>query len=134
MGGSSHKELKISMKKIQEKNMVPFLSPMLEDDPGKKFSLQVHEAIHNRNYQIIQDCIQLVSEELPSNQRSLAIKLTAFMPISFLVRISSPYPKKFPLLLNPNYKRSKAMEGYGFERRTLCDCRKLSVTNLNCTT
>ena len=74
------------MKKIQEKSMVPFLSPMLEDDPGKISSVQVQEAIHNRNYQIIQDCIELVCKELPPNQRSLAIKLTAFMPISFLVR------------------------------------------------
>ena len=76
------------MRKIHQKQMIPFLSPMLEDDPGQISSTQeVQEIIHNRNYNVIQECIKLICDEIPSNERSLAIKFTAFMSPSFLVCI-----------------------------------------------
>ena len=76
-----------SMEKMRKKQLTPFLSPMLEDDPGKISTKECQEIIHDRNYKIIQECIKIVCEELPPESRNLAIKLTAFMPPSFLVSI-----------------------------------------------
>ena len=83
------------MRKMHKKQLTPFLSPMLEDDPGKISTKECQEIIHDRNYKIIQDCIKIVCEELPPESRNLAIKLTAFMPPSFLVSITKKFDHLF---------------------------------------
>ena len=58
------------------------------DDPGKITSNpKSQEEVHKKNFDVITECINIVCETLPKNERSIAIKLTAFMPISFLVKI-----------------------------------------------
>ena len=76
------------MSKLYERKLVPFLSPMLEDDLGKKEPAEVGNKIHERNFDKIKECIDMVAQHVNPGDRAIAIKLTAFMPIELLVCFS----------------------------------------------
>ena len=76
------------MSKLYGRNLVPFLSPMLEDDLGKKVPAEVGNKIHERNFDKIKECIDMVAQHVNPEDRAIAIKLTAFMPIELLVCFS----------------------------------------------
>ena len=79
------------MRTMQSRGLVPFLSPMLEDVPGTTAtpgSTKDHETeIYQINFDKIQNCIEHVSKNIPEDERAIAIKLTAFIPIAELVNI-----------------------------------------------
>ncbi len=70
----------LEMKKL---NLVPFLSPMLEDVPGTKSS----DSVRADNFHKIQTCIDMVARYADPFDRAIAIKLTAFTPVHLLVKI-----------------------------------------------
>ena len=77
------------MSKLQARGLTPFLSPMLEDEPGPKCVQQAKylEYTQQKNFQKIEQCIDYVSRQVPNEEeRAIAIKLTAFIPITTLVR------------------------------------------------
>ena len=77
------------MEKLQSRGLTPFLSPMLEDEPGPKYRKEDEslELIREKNFRKIQQCIDYVSQQVQNEEeRAIAIKLTAFIPISTLVR------------------------------------------------
>jgi len=76
------------MSKLYGRKLVPFLSPMLEDDLGKKVPAEVGNKIHERNFDKIKECIDMVAQHVNPGDRAIAIKLTAFMPIELLVCFS----------------------------------------------
>ena len=76
------------MTKLQSRGLTPFLSPMLEDEPGPKCKKEEKslEFIREKNFRKIQECIDYVSQQVEAEEeRAIAIKLTAFIPISTLV-------------------------------------------------
>lgn len=75
------KEIWNCMKNMTDRNFVPFLSPMLEDDLDVA---RDKAQIQARNLDKIQKCIDLVGT-LPLKNRSIAIKFTAFIPVELLV-------------------------------------------------
>ena len=81
-------EIRQSMSKLYGRKLVPFLSPMLEDDLGKKVPAEVGNKIHERNFNKIKECIDMVAQHVNPGDRAIAIKLTAFMPIELLVCFS----------------------------------------------
>ena len=81
-------EIRQSMSKLYGRKLVPFLSPMLEDDLGKKVPVEVGNKIHGRNFNKIKECIDMVAQHVNPGDRAIAIKLTAFMPIELLVCFS----------------------------------------------
>ena len=81
-------EIRQSMSKLYGRKLVPFLSPMLEDDLGKKVPVEVGNKIHERNFNKIKECIDMVAQHVNPGDRAIAIKLTAFMPIELLVCFS----------------------------------------------
>ena len=83
------KEILHSMEKLQSRGLTPFLSPMLEDEPGPKCRKEDEslELIREKNFRKIQQCIDYVSQQVQNEEeRAIAIKLTAFIPISTLVK------------------------------------------------
>lgn len=83
------KEILHSMEKLQSRGLTPFLSPMLEDEPGPKYRKEDEslELIREKNFRKIQQCIDYVSQQVQNEEeRAIAIKLTAFIPISTLVK------------------------------------------------
>ena len=73
------------MKTLQSRGLVPFLSPMLEDEPGATKDSELN--MYQINFNKIQNCIEYVSKHIPEDERAIAIKLTAFIPIHQLVTI-----------------------------------------------
>ena len=82
-------EILNSMTTLQSRGLVPFLSPMLESEPGienkigsKQFQIK---DVCQINFDKIQKCVDYVSKQVPEIDRAIAIKLTAFIPILQLV-------------------------------------------------
>jgi hypothetical protein len=92
-----HQEILKSMNQLQTRQLIPFLSPMLENDLDQSSTT----LIHARNRNIIYNCINIVTEGVPYGERSLAIKLTAFMSPSWLVStylVLTPYKSTINLM------------------------------------
>ena len=73
------------MAKLYHQRLVPFLSPMLEDEPGKEMSTEHRAKVQERNFDKIMESVDMVAEYVKPEDRAIAIKLTAFISIDLLV-------------------------------------------------
>ena len=73
------------MAKMYRQKLIPFLSPMLEDDLGNRVSVEDRNIVLERNFNKIKECIDMVADHVGEGDRAIAIKLTAFTPIELLV-------------------------------------------------